>query len=72
MVDSFFQKEHCDRCGGSLDGIRIMSMFNTEVICSSCKEKERAMPEYKAAQEEELRQVLAGNRNFEGVGFPGK
>ena len=20
MVDSFFQKEHCDRCGGSLDG----------------------------------------------------
>jgi nitrate/TMAO reductase-like tetraheme cytochrome c subunit len=49
-----------------------MSMFNTEVICLSCKEKERAMPEYKAAQEEELRQVLAGNRNFEGVGFPGK
>lgn len=59
----------CDRCGKDTD-TTIMSMFNMDIICMACKEKERAIPGYEQAREEERRQVLAGNYNFEGVGMP--
>lgn len=36
-MDKFFIQESCDRCGGSLTGGRIMSMFNTDCICLDCK-----------------------------------
>lgn len=32
-MDKFFTQKTCDRCGGSLENGRIMSMFNTECIC---------------------------------------
>ena len=50
-MDKFFSQKHCDRCGGSLDGGRIMSMYNEDCICMKCKEKETKRPDYKTAQD---------------------
>ena len=33
MTDNFFSKSCCDRCGGTLENGRIMSMFNEDCIC---------------------------------------
>ena len=68
-MDRFFTQNTCDRCGGSLEDGRIMSMYNTDCICMKCKEKERKRDDYKLAQETERQQVLAGNRNFTGIGL---
>lgn len=38
-MDRFFTQKHCDRCGGSLDGGRTMSMFNEDCICMECSKK---------------------------------
>lgn len=40
-MDKFFSQKYCDRCGKSLNGGRIMSMFNEDCICMECKDKER-------------------------------
>ena len=70
-MDDFFRKKKCDRCGCDLTGkARIMSKFNTDCICLDCKDKETALPEYKKAAEAEREQLLAGNRNFAGIGYP--
>lgn len=70
-MDRFFTQSTCDRCGGSLEGGRIMSMYNTDCICMKCKDAERQRNDYKAAADEERRQVLSGNRNFAGIGLGG-
>lgn len=67
--EDFFTKQTCDRCGKKLV-TRIMSMFNTDCICPECKDKETKLPEYKKAQEAERAALLAGNRNFAGIGYP--
>lgn len=72
MADHFFDAKVCDRCGNSLSGGRIMSMFNEDVICMDCKRKEQRMPEYAHARDEERRQVAMGNRNFKGIGYPSR
>ena len=69
MGDEFFTKKTCDRCGGSLEGGRTMSMFNTETICMACKEKERKLPGYDAAHAAEVAAVRGGDYNFKGVGL---
>jgi hypothetical protein len=48
-----------------------MSVFNTDALCSKCKDVEKNHPDYNLAKEIERKEVLAGNRNFEGVGWPG-
>ena len=53
-MDRFFTQTKCDRCGGSLEGGRIMSMFNTDCLCMKCKEEERKRPDYKDAQEADI------------------
>ena len=68
-MDKFFSQKHCDRCGGSLDGGRIMSMYNEDCICMKCKEKETKSPDYKTAQDADLKEVKKGNRNFKGIGL---
>ena len=68
-MDDFFKKTRCDRCGGSLDGGRIMSMFNEDVICMACKEKERQRPDYRKAVEADNEAIRNGNRNFKGIGL---
>ena len=72
MADRFFTQKTCDRCGGSLDGGRIMSMFSTECICMKCSEEEHKHPDYAKASKAENEAVRNGNHNFPGIGWPGK
>ncbi len=59
---------NCDRCG---TGTRVfqMSRFNKDMLCTSCIYEEKEAPGYKAAADEEFRQVAARNYNFPGVGL---
>jgi len=66
-MDKFFTQTKCDRCGGSLEKGRTMSMFNTECICMKCKEKERKDPRYKEALEADMEQIKLGNYNYPGI-----
>lgn len=58
----------CKRCKKQTN-ITIMSMFNTDIICMDCKEKETKRPDYKLAREKELEEVRKGNYNYCGIGF---
>ena len=66
-MDKFFTQTKCDRCGGSLEEGRTMSMFNTECICMRCKEQERKDPRYKEALEADMEQIKLGNYNYPGI-----
>ena len=68
-MDDFFKKTRCDRCGGSLDGGRIMSMFNEDVICMACKEKEQKRADYRKAVEADNAAIRRGDFNFKGIGL---
>jgi hypothetical protein len=68
-MDRFFTQKHCDRCGGSLDGGRTMSMFNEACICLECSKKERQRQDYNKAVEAEHEQIKQGNYNFKGIGY---
>lgn len=67
-MDRFFTQKNCDRCGGSLENGRIMSMFNEDCICLDCKDKETKDKNYEKAREVELEEVRKGNYNFKGIG----
>ncbi len=69
MRDQFFEQKNCSRCGNSLDGGRIMSSFNEDVICMDCKAKERKHPDYQKAVEADNAEIRKGNYNFKGIGF---
>lgn len=59
----------CDRCG--VPGTTYMgSMFNTEMICYDCREKERSHPQYQLACLAERDAVRNGNLNYQGIGLP--
>ncbi len=66
-MDRFFTQKYCDRCGGSLESGRIMSMFNTDCICLSCKEKEMTRTDYKDAVKAEQEEIKKGNYNYKGI-----
>jgi hypothetical protein len=66
-MDQFLSQKYCDRCGGSLEGGRIMSMFNNECICMACKEKETKDPEYKRAVKVDHEEIRKGNFNYKGI-----
>lgn len=68
-MDSFFTKKFCDRCGKILE-IRTMSMFNEDVICMECKDKEVKNPKYNEAVKADHEQIKKGNYNFKGIGKP--
>lgn len=69
-MDEFFKKTQCDRCGGSLDGGRIMSMFNEDCICMDCKKEETQLRDYAKAVKADHAEIRKGNYNFKGIGFP--
>lgn len=46
-----------------------MSMFNTQMICMECKEKEKKRDDYKLAVDTELAEVKKGNMNYKGIGL---
>jgi len=70
MIDpqETMRRDKCDRCHQSTNGITILSMFNQEVICESCKEKEKHEPGYKEAVEADHAAIRQGNYNFPGIG----
>jgi ssDNA-binding Zn-finger/Zn-ribbon topoisomerase 1 len=70
-MDRFFAVKKCDRCGGELR-VRQMSRFNTDVLCPRCIEEEKSHPDYGKAAEAELAAVRRGERDFPGIGWPGK
>lgn len=67
-MDKFFNQKHCDRCGGSLEKGRIMSMFNEDCICMECKDRETKDKDYERARDREIEEVRKGNYNFKGIG----
>ena len=69
MADRFFTQTRCDRCGGSLDGGRIMSMYNEDCICLECHRKEKARTDYQKAVEADQAEIRRGNLNFKGIGL---
>ena len=68
-MDRFFSQKHCDRCGGSLDKGRTMSMFNEDCICMECKKKEIQRADYNKAVEADHEEIRKGNYNFKGIGY---
>ena len=68
-MDDFFKKTKCDRCHGDFNGCRTMSMFNTQVICMTCKEKEQQRADYRKAVEADHAEIRKGNYNFQGIGL---
>ena len=66
-MDRFFALKHCECCGGSLEGGRIMSRFNENCICMDCSDKEKQDPEYPIAVEAELAEIRKGNYNYPGL-----
>ena len=71
MLDPFFTKKRCDRCGAELT-VRTMSMFNEDFICMVCKEKERQRSDYRKAVEADNAAIRRGDRNFKGIGLKNK
>lgn len=71
MPDRFFTVTKCDRCGAELKA-RQMSRFNTDVLCLQCIEEEKQHPDYEKAAAAELAAVRRGDRDFPGIGWPGK
>jgi len=59
--DRFFTAQNCDRCGGSLS-VRILSWFNSDVLCMNCHEKESAI-------RQRLREQGKDDRKYEGCGY---
>lgn len=66
-MDRFFIQKKCDRCGGSLDEGRIMSMYSIECICLECHRKERLNKDYDIAVKADHDEIKKGNFNYEGI-----
>jgi len=59
----------CERCKIET-ALTSMSMFNTDMCCMDCIDKEKKHPEYKRAVKLELDALIKGNYNFPGIGLP--
>lgn len=66
-MDKFFTQKNCDRCGASVDGGRIMSMYSTECICLECHRKEKLKKDYCLAVKADHEEIKKGNFNYKGV-----
>ena len=61
----------CERCSKPAT-MSTMSHFNEDMICLDCEAEEKKHPDYQRACAAELAEVLRGNYNYFGVGWPGK
>ena len=61
--------DKCERCHQPTNNKTTMSMFNEDVICMSCKEKERKNPNYSKAETADIEQIKKGNYNYSGIGY---
>lgn len=66
-MDRFFTQELCDRCNGSLNNGRTMSIFNEDCICIACSDKEKQDRDYDEAVKAEHDEVKKGNYNYKGI-----
>jgi hypothetical protein len=57
----------CPRCGESTNNQTTMSVFNTDTICITCKDKEKEDPDYQLAVDTETEEVRKGNYNYPGI-----
>ena len=48
-----------------------MSMFNTQLICFDCSDKERKRDDFEAARKADEAAIRQGNHNFKGIGLKG-
>ena len=62
-------KTNCDRCHKPTNGITTMSMYNEQIICMDCKDKERKREDYDKAVKADIDQIKNGNYNFKGIGL---
>ena len=69
MADRFFTQTRCDRCGGSLNGGRTMSMYSTDCICLERKRKETKRADCHKAVEADHAEIRKGNFNSKGIGL---
>ena len=46
-----------------------MSIYNIQVICMACKEKEQQRADYRKAVEADHAEIRKGNYNFQGIGL---
>ena len=60
---------NCERCKIP-NRISTGSMFNTQMICVKCKDKEVKHEMYDLARKVESDEVRNGNYNYEGIGLP--
>jgi len=61
----------CDRCFTPDIHSHTMSIFNSDIVCMTCVTIERAHPDYGYASAVEQGEVMRGNLNYPGVGWPG-
>jgi hypothetical protein len=45
-------------------------MFNTDMICLACGDKEKSHPDYEKARQVEAQAIQRGDYNFPGIGKP--
>lgn len=55
--------QKCDRCFKDTSST-IMSMFNTQIICPDCKDKETKRSDYKQAEARDLNEYAGRLRNL--------
>ena len=60
----------CQRCYAKANG-HTMSMFNTQLICFDCSDKERKRDDFEAARKADEAAIRQGNYNFKGIGLKG-
>lgn len=60
---------NCERCKNETLSTT-MSMFNTQMCCNTCIQKERNHPDYNKARQAEHEAISRGEYNFPGIGLP--
>jgi len=61
--------QFCDRCHRPTRST-LMSMFNFDLLCSPCTDRERAHPKYAEAVAAEAQSGRDNVANFPGIGLP--
>lgn len=61
--------DRCERCK-RFDDIMTTSVFNNQVICSTCSYAESEHPDYCKARDIQNKEIMSGNYNFKGIGVP--
>jgi hypothetical protein len=58
----------CQRCYEKVSG-HIMSMFNMQLICLDCSDKETKRDDFSKAQDADAEAINQGDYNFKGIGL---